>query len=83
MMKRLEEACGKPLYEMFDFVCGVSTGALIAIMVNVFRVPLEECEQIYKDFSSQMFDQNKLEGARKLVMSHAYYSKDIWEKILR
>lgn len=81
-MKKLEEVSQKRIHELFDYVCGVSTGALIAVMATAFRVPLIESEQVYKEFSSQMFARNKLVGAGKLFMSHAYYDTQLWEKIL-
>jgi len=82
-MKHLEKITHKRIYELFDYIAGVSTGALIAIMAGVFRVTLEETELMYKEFSSQMFSRNKLVGAGKLFMSHAYYDTEVWENILR
>ena len=83
IMRRLEEMSRRRIHEMFDYVCGVSTGSLIAIMAAVFRVPPPETEEIYKEFSTQMFARNKLVGAGKLFMSHAYYDTDLWERILK
>lgn len=82
-LKSLEQAVGKPLHEVFDLMCGVSTGGLVAILLSVFRVPLSDCEEIYKHFSSVMFCQNRFIGTGKLVMSHAYYDAELWEQILR
>lgn len=82
MLRNLEKVCKAPLHELFDYVCGVSTGSLLAVMVAVFNVQLDECERVYKEFSRQMFSRNIVMGASTLLMSHAFYDASIWEKIL-
>ena len=83
MLKKLQELTDKQPYELFDYIMGVSTGGLLAVMLGVFRVPLDECIDLYKDFSKEMFTTSRLEGARKLVTSYAYYDTQMWEKILQ
>ena len=83
LMQHLERASGCRISELFDYICGVSTGALIAIKVGVFKFPLSECSQIYAEFAREMFSQSRVEGVRQLVMSHAYYNTKLWEDILQ
>jgi len=83
IMRRLEELSKRRIHELFDYVCGVSTGALIGAMAAIYRVPIAEMEEIYKEFSVQMFDRNRLVGAGKLFTSHAYYDTELWARILR
>lgn len=83
IMRRLEELSKRRIHELFDYVCGVSTGSLVGAMAAIYRVPLAEMEEIYKEFSVQMFERNRLIGAGKLFMSHAYYDTEVWERILR
>ena len=58
---------------MFDYICGVSTGSLIGIMLGIHKISLDEAEDLYKTFSREIFNRYKLMGMSKLVMSHAYY----------
>jgi len=83
IMRRLEELSRRRIHELFDYVCGVSTGSLIGAMAAIFRVPIAEMEEIYKEFSVQMFERNRLVGVGKLFTSHAYYDTDLWERILK
>jgi calcium-independent phospholipase A2-gamma len=83
LLRQIEELCGARIPDLFDYVCGVSTGSLIAALISVYRVPLDECEHIYKEFSKEMFNRSRVMGAGKLVLSHAYYDGKLFEDILR
>ncbi|XP_050414521.1 calcium-independent phospholipase A2-gamma [Patella vulgata] len=82
-LRRLQEACQTDIRDMFDYVCGVSTGSLIAAMIFLFRISLDEAEHLYLEFSKQMFSRNRIVGTSKLVWTHAFYDSTIWENILK
>ncbi|KAL3851865.1 hypothetical protein ACJMK2_015566 [Sinanodonta woodiana] len=82
-LRQLEQMCQTELAKLFDYVCGVSTGALIVALVFLFRIPLSECEELYKEMSRLMFTRNKYVGTGKLVWNHAFYDAQLWEEILR
>ncbi|KAL2093608.1 hypothetical protein ACEWY4_010920 [Coilia grayii] len=80
---KLEALTGKPIYQLFDYICGVSTGAILAFMLAVVRVPLTECEELYKKLGSDVFKQNVIVGTVKMGWNHAFYDSEIWETILK
>ena len=82
-LKKMEELSNCKIYELFDFVCGVSTGALIVAMVCLYRLPLDECQRLYVDFSRQMFSRSRVIGTGGLVWNHSFYDSSQWEEILK
>ncbi|KAI7812313.1 putative calcium-independent phospholipase A2-gamma-like [Triplophysa rosa] len=82
-LHRLEELSGRPIYQLFDYICGVSTGAILGFMLGVFQIPLKECEDLYRKLSSDVFRQNVIVGTVKMGWSHAFYDSEIWEKVLK
>ncbi|XP_062849072.1 calcium-independent phospholipase A2-gamma-like isoform X2 [Trichomycterus rosablanca] len=82
-LQKLEELSGKPIYQLFDYICGVSTGAILGFMLGVFHIPLNECEELYRKLGSDVFRRNVIVGTVKMGWSHAFYDSEIWEKVLK
>ncbi|XP_041860176.1 calcium-independent phospholipase A2-gamma-like [Melanotaenia boesemani] len=83
VLKLLEEETGRKIHELFDYICGVSTGAVLAFMLGLARFSLEECADMYRRFGSEVFRQNPLVGTVKMGWSHSYYNTETWERILQ
>ncbi|CAL8338074.1 unnamed protein product [Arctogadus glacialis] len=82
-LRKLQELTGKPIHQLFDYICGVSTGAILAFMLGVFQIPLEECEEMYRKLGTDVFKQNVIVGTVKMGWSHAFYDSHVWENILK
>ncbi|XP_061773013.1 calcium-independent phospholipase A2-gamma-like isoform X2 [Nerophis ophidion] len=82
-LQKLEALTGKPIYKLFDYICGVSTGAILGFMLGVFQLPTGECDDLYRKLGSDVFKQNVIVGTVKMGWSHAFYNSEAWESILR
>ncbi|XP_029909751.1 calcium-independent phospholipase A2-gamma-like [Myripristis murdjan] len=82
-LHKLESLTGKPIYQLFDYICGVSTGAILGFMLGVFQIPLNECDDLYRKLGSDVFKQNVIIGTVKMGWSHAFYNSETWENILK
>ncbi|XP_025764947.1 calcium-independent phospholipase A2-gamma isoform X3 [Oreochromis niloticus] len=82
-LQKLEALTGKPTYKLFDYICGVSTGAVLGFMLGMFQIPLNECDDLYRKLGSDIFKQNVFVGTMKMSWSHAFYDSEAWEKILK
>ena len=85
VLKQLEKSIGEPLHKgkHFDYVMGVSTGGIVALMVFLLRIPLEECEKLYLDLGTQMFSRAAVVGTSQLLLKSAFYDSKLWEAILK
>lgn len=82
-LHKLQNLTGKPVHQLFDYICGVSTGAILAFMLGIFQIPLEECEDMYRKLGADVFKQNVIVGTVKMGWSHAFYDSEMWENILK
>ncbi|XP_043977005.1 calcium-independent phospholipase A2-gamma-like isoform X2 [Gambusia affinis] len=82
LLKILEDETGRKIYQLFDYICGVSTGAILAFMLGLARVSLDDCTEMYRQIGTEVFKQNPLVGTVNMGWSHSYYDTATWEKIL-
>ena len=83
MLRQFEAETGQKIHELFDFICGVSTGAIIASFLGFHKKTIAEVEQTYKEIGSQIFTQDWTEGYLGYVKSHSYYNTKKYEDILK
>lgn len=71
----------KKLHSSF-YYCDLP-GAILAFMLGAFRIPLTECEDLYRKLGSDVFKQNAIVGTVKMGWSHAFYDTHMWENLLK
>lgn len=83
LLSELERLTGRPVHQLFDLICGVSTGALLAVLVGPLRRPLAEVRIMYEQLGSSIFSQSRLRGTTKLLWEHGYYDTQAWNSVLQ
>ena len=83
LLKYLEQECGQRVYKLFDYVCGTSTGALLAAMLFMKQMNINEAEQNYKELSGKIFGRNNLLGLGQLFLNQSFYDSSQLQRLLR
>ncbi|KAK1304371.1 hypothetical protein QJS10_CPB11g01277 [Acorus calamus] len=55
ILKQIEKGTGKRIHDLFDLICGTSTGGMLAIALGIKQLTLDECEEIYKKLGKLVF----------------------------
>lgn len=55
ILKAIEKGTGKPIHELFDLICGTSTGGMLAVALGIKLMSLDQCEEIYKNLGKLVF----------------------------
>jgi calcium-independent phospholipase A2-gamma len=84
ILKNIQKKCNnKPIHELFDYISGTSTGAVLACLLGIYKFSLDECESFYRLFAKEMFSQNTAVGLSNLLMQKSFYDTKCWENILK
>ncbi|GFP97019.1 phospholipase a i [Phtheirospermum japonicum] len=55
ILREIEKGTGKQIHELFDLICGTSTGGMLAVALGIKLMSLEKCEEIYKELGKLVF----------------------------
>ena len=69
MLRQLQDRTGRQMHELFDLVCGTSTGGILAAALAIRCVPLEECEEIYRSVTPGTGEQRGSRAAAALLLA--------------
>ena len=83
ILRNLQKLSGRPIHTSFDYICGVSTGAILAMMIGVQKRPLDEIEEIYRNISTEIFSTSKFQGSLGVIKNHSYHDTNKYEQILQ
>lgn len=83
VLRELENLTGKPVHKMFDLICGVSTGAILSMLIGGLKKDIDTCADHYRMVSQSLFVSDFWRGTSRLLRTHAYYDSNVWEEILK
>lgn len=81
ILQRIEKDMGKPIHELFDVICGTSTGGILALGLGIKQVSLQLCEEKYSTMGTSIFKKGILSNFRQLIGEK--HSTTALEKILK
>ncbi|KAK8575403.1 hypothetical protein V6N12_063077 [Hibiscus sabdariffa] len=55
ILKEIEKGTGKRIHELFDLICGTSTGGMLAVALGIKLMTMDQCEEIYKNLGKLVF----------------------------
>ncbi|KAL3519481.1 hypothetical protein ACH5RR_017630 [Cinchona calisaya] len=55
MLREIEKGTGKQIHDLFDLICGTSTGGILAVALGIKLMSLKRCEEIYKELGKHVF----------------------------
>ena len=79
-LRAISQKCNnKPIHELFDIICGTSTGGILAVVLGILKRPLDEVEEMYKKFAVKVFNKstNLYKGMNTLVTGSMYSSEPL------
>ena len=84
ILQTLEKECGgKRIDQVFDLICGTSTGGIIAILLGCLHLNVATCLSIYDKLGSQVFDVNLLRKGWTGVSEGAAFSGTKMTKLIK
>ena len=49
ILKEIEKGTGKRIHELFDLICGTSTGGILAVALGIKSMSVDQLEEIYRN----------------------------------
>lgn len=82
-LKKLERATGRQVHELFDIICGTSTGGLMTMLLGVKRLSLDEVSAAYEKVRKRMADHTTISGSVARLTGGCLYDDKMIDGLLQ
>jgi hypothetical protein len=72
-----------PPCQIFDMICGTSTGGLIAIMLGRLCMTVDDCIRLYKNLAKSIFNSMFPERAARYIKTDARLDSTILDRMIK
>lgn len=83
VLKNLQVRTGKEPHELFDLICGTSTGGIIAILIGILKIPVDDCIALYESISKDVFEVGWLSQVASVVTDRSRYRASTLEQKMK
>src|SRR4051812_47834395 len=56
VLQALKALTGKEPHQLFDLICGSGSGGILAFMLGLLKIPVDECIRLYEKLSKEVFE---------------------------
>ncbi|KAF6839211.1 intracellular membrane-bound Ca2+-independent phospholipase A2 [Colletotrichum plurivorum] len=70
-------------YECFDFICGTSTGGLLAVLIGRLGRTLNECEALFRTLGSKIFEGGNLKQTLRMLSTGSKHTSRGLSEVIR
>src|SRR4051794_22658147 len=56
VLQALKALTNKEPHQLFDLICGSGSGGVLAIMLGLLKIPVDECVKVYEKLSKEVFE---------------------------
>jgi hypothetical protein len=83
LLAKIIEEMGIEVHDLFDIICGTSTGGILACLFAIKRTTIKDAAWLYDDLIKKIFNKAPAPLAySNLVLRTAQYNEHVWEQIL-
>jgi len=82
ILEEIEKRTGKNIIQLFDLICGTSTGGIIALSI-VSKVPLSVLKLIYQESHNTIFGEKSVQKSLNVVSYSCLYNVGILRKMIK
>src|SRR5262245_50146359 len=79
ILQNLKHRTNKEPHELFDLICGTSTGGILALLLGVLKVPVDDCMVRYETLGKDVFEVGLWQETMHTVDDHAIHRASMLE----